>query len=46
MNIQNNYIHIVVELPPHIIMAEVVRIFKVGTRRVLRKEFPETQEFL
>ncbi|MGB7294459.1 MAG: IS200/IS605 family transposase [Candidatus Aminicenantales bacterium] len=46
MSIQSDHVHIVVELPPHISVAEVVRIFKGGTSRVLRKEFPEMQEFL
>jgi putative transposase len=46
MSIQSDHVHIVVELPPHMCVAEVVRIFKGGTSRVLRKEFPEMQEFL
>jgi putative transposase len=46
MSIQSDHVHIVVELPPHMSVAEVVRIFKGGTSRVLRKEFPEMQEFL
>jgi putative transposase len=46
MSIQSDHVHIVVEFPPHISVAEVVRIFKGGTSRVLRKEFPEMQEFL
>jgi putative transposase len=46
MSIQSDHVHIVVELPPQISVAEVVRIFKGGTSRVLRKEFPEMEEFL
>lgn len=46
MSIQSDYFHIVVELPPYMIVAEVLRIFKGGTSRVLRKEYPEMQEFL
>jgi putative transposase len=46
MSIQTDHVHLVVELPPHISVAEVVRIFKGGTSRVLRKEFPEMEEFL
>ena len=46
MSIQSDHVHIVVELPPPIGVAEVVRIFKGGTSRVLRKEFPEMEEFL
>jgi putative transposase len=46
MSIQADHVHIVVELPPQISVAEVVRIFKGGTSRVLRKEYPEMEEFL
>jgi putative transposase len=46
MSIQDDHVHIVVEIPPHISVAEAVRIFKGGTSRVLRKEFPEMEEFL
>jgi len=46
MSIQSDHVHLVVELPPYISVAEVVRIFKGGTSRVLRKEFPEMEEFL
>ena len=46
MSIQSDHVHIVVELPPQISVAEVVRIFKGGTSRILRKEFPELEEFL
>jgi len=46
LSIQADHVHIVVELPPQISVAEVVRIFKGGTSRVLRKEYPEMEEFL
>ena len=46
MSIQSDHVHIVVEIPPHISVAEVVQIFKGGTSRILRKEFPEMEEFL
>jgi len=46
MSIQTDHVHIVVELPPQVSVAEVVKIFKGGTSRVLRKEFPELEEFL
>jgi putative transposase len=36
MSIQTDHVYIVVELPPRISVAEVVRIFKGGTSRVLR----------
>jgi putative transposase len=46
MSIQDDHVHIVVQIPPQMSVAEVVRIFKGGTSRVLRKEFPEMEEFL
>jgi putative transposase len=46
MSIQADHLHIVVELPPQVSVAEVVKIFKGGTSRILRKEFPELEEFL
>lgn len=46
MAIQDAHVHIVVQLPPRISVAEVAQIFKGGTSRVLRKEFPDMAEFL
>jgi len=46
MSIQEDHAHIVVQVPPQMSVAEVVRIFKGGTSRILRKEYPEMQEFL
>ena len=44
--IQDDHLHIVVQVPPKNSVAEVVQIFKGGTSRVLRKEYPELEEFL
>jgi putative transposase len=44
--IQDDHLHIVVQVPPKYSVAEVVQIFKGGTGRVLRKEYPELDEFL
>jgi len=46
MSIQDDHIHIVAQIPPQYSVAEVVQIFKGGTSRVLRREFPELEEFL
>jgi len=46
MSIQDDHMHTVVQVPPHRSVLEVVQIFKGGTSRVLRKEFPELEEFL
>ena len=44
--IQDDHLHIVVQVPPQYSVAEVVQIFKGGTSRALRKEYPELEEFL
>jgi len=46
MSIQDDHMHTVVQVPPYRSVSEVVQIFKGGTSRVLRKEFPELEEFL
>ena len=46
MAIQEDHLHIVVQVPPQYSVAEVAQRFKGGTSRVLRKEFPELEEFL
>ncbi len=46
MAIQEDHLHIVVQVPPQCSVAEVVQAFKGGTSRVLRKEFSELEEFL
>jgi putative transposase len=46
MAIQDDHVHIIIQLPPRVSVAEAVQIIKGGTSRVLRKEFPEMEEFL
>ena len=46
MAIQDDHVHIEVQLPPRISVTEAAQIFKGGTSRVLRKEFPDMTEFL
>ena len=46
ISIQEDHIHLVVQMPPQYSVAKVVQIFKGGTSRVLRKEYPELEEFL
>ena len=38
--------HIVIQTNPRESVSEVVQILKGGTSRVIRKEFPELEEFL
>ena len=46
MAIAGDHVHIVIQLPPRVSVAEAVQMIKGGTSRVLRKEFPEMDEFL
>jgi putative transposase len=46
MAIADDHVHIIIQLPPRVSVAEAVQMIKGGTSRVLRKEFPEMDEFL
>lgn len=46
LNIQVDHVHMVIQIKPSNSVAEVVQILKGGTSRVIRKEFPELEEFL
>ena len=46
MSIQNDHVHLLIQLQPNDSVAEAVRILKGGTSRIIRKEFPELEEFL
>jgi putative transposase len=46
ISIQEDHVHIVIQASPGDSLAEVVQILKGGTSRVIRKEFPELEEFL
>ncbi len=46
MSIQADHIHVIVQIKPSDSVSEVVQILKGGTSRVIRKEFPELEEFL
>lgn len=41
-----DHIHLLIQIPPDQAIAETIRILKGGTSRVVRKEFPELEEFL
>ena len=38
--------HVIIQVKPSDSIADVVQILKGGTSRVIRKEFPELEEFL
>ena len=46
LNIQVDHVHVVIQINPSNSVAEVAQILKGGTSRVIRKEFPELEEFL
>ena len=46
MSIQADHVHLLIQLQADDSVAEAVRILKGGTSRVIRKEFPELEEFL
>ena len=46
MAIQKDHIHIVIQINPRDNVGAVAQILKGGTSRVIRKEFPELEEFL
>ncbi len=46
ISVQYDHVHALIQLNPSDSVAEVVKILKGGTSRVIRKEFPELQEFL
>jgi putative transposase len=46
LGIQTDHVHLLIRIHPRNSVAEVVQILKGATSRLLRKEFPELEEFL
>lgn len=46
MSIQEDHVHVMIQIKSSESVAGVVQILKGGTSRVIRKEFPELDEFL
>ena len=46
ISIQEDHIHMIIQVNPQDSVSEVAHILKGGTSRVIRKEFPELEEFL
>jgi putative transposase len=46
ISIQEDHVHLLIQLQPSDSVAETVRILKGGTSKIIRKEFPELEEFL
>jgi len=46
ISIQVDHVHMLVQIPTTVSVARVVQLFKGGSSRILREEFPELEEFL
>ena len=46
LSMQEDHIHLIIQLNASDSVAEAVKILKGGTSRVIRKEYPELEEFL
>ena len=46
LSIQEDHVHMIIQIKPSDSIAGVVQILKGGTSRVIRKEYPELEEFL
>ena len=46
MNVQEDHVHILIQIWPRESVADVVKRLKGGTSKVIRTEFPELEEFL
>ena len=46
MSIQEDHVHVIIQIKPRESVAYVVQMLKGGTSKVIRSEFPELEEFL
>ncbi len=46
LNIQEDHVHLLIQLRPSISVSKVVQIIKGGSSKKIREEFPELEEFL
>ncbi|MDI7259145.1 MAG: IS200/IS605 family transposase [Thermodesulfobacteriota bacterium] len=46
LSVQEDHVHIIIQTNPGDSVAEIAQRLKGGTSRVIRKEFPELEEFL
>jgi len=46
LNVQEDHVHMLVQLRPNVSVAKAVQMFKGGSSIMLRKEYPELEEFL
>lgn len=46
LEVMPDHVHMLLQIPPKISVSKAVGIFKGGSSNILRKEYPELQEFL
>ena len=46
LNVQTDHIHLLIQLPTREAVSHAMQLMKGTTSRVIRKEFPELEEFL
>jgi putative transposase len=46
LSIREDHVHLIIQTKPSDSIAEVVQRLKGGTSRVIRKDYPELEEFL
>jgi putative transposase len=46
LNVQDDHVHLLVQLPPKETVAQAVQLMKGGTSKKIREEFSELDEFL
>jgi putative transposase len=46
LNVQLDHVHMLIQLVPSISVSKAVQLFKGGSSRVIREEFPDLEEYL
>jgi putative transposase len=46
LNIRLDHVHMLVQISPDISLSKVLQYFKGGSSKIIRKEYPELEEFL
>ena len=46
LNIQEDHVHMMIQLKPSMSVSKVIQLFKGGSSKKVREEFPELEEFL
>lgn len=46
LNIQENHVHMMIQLTTTVSVAKAIQLFKGGSSKIIREEFPKLREFL